>query len=144
MNREGWLTAAMSALRPHFRKAGLIVPRKTRVSCSWPSHGGMARKHTSRVDGETWFYKNSAPEISISPTLGQDDVEVLGTLAHEMVHASIGGRFDHRHKEFRLGIIAVGLTEGRPSASKAGPELRMKLAKISKKLGPYPHTGVRI
>lgn len=144
MNREGWLTAAMSALRPHFRKAGLTIPRGTRVACSWPSHGGTAKKATSEVDGETWFYTNGAPEIAISPRLGQDDIEVLGTLAHEMVHVAVGGKYDHRHKPLRDGFIAVGLTEGRPCATKAGPELRILLAEISKRLGPYPHAGVGV
>jgi hypothetical protein len=141
MNREGWLTEAMRALRPIVKRQGLSVPKGTRISCSWPADHGTSRK--VRKDAETWFFKNGAPEISISPTLGQDDVEVLGTVLHEMIHAAIGGEFDHRHKEFRHPCFAMGLV-GKPSATGVGPELRKRLTKISKQLGPYPHTGVTV
>lgn len=130
----------MSALRPRFRKAGLKVPRGTKVSCSWPSEGGIGRK--VRTDGETWFLKDGA-EIFISPALGQDDVEVLATLTHEMIHAALGGRVDHRHAAFRNAAHAVGLT-GKMCSTYAGHELAKDLAHIVKRLGPYPHVGVKV
>lgn len=141
MNREGWLTEAMRALRPLLKRQGLFVPRGTRISCSWPSDHGTSRK--VRKDAETWFFKDGAPEISISPTLGQDDIEVLGTVVHELVHCALGGAFDHRRKEFRDACLSVGLV-GRMAATTVGPELRVKLAEISKRLGPYPHVGVKV
>lgn len=74
--------------------------------------------------------------------LGQNDIEVLSTLAHEMVHAATD-EHDHRRSRFRSGCIAVGLTKGRPCATEPGVELRAELAKISRRLGPYPHLGIR-
>jgi len=142
MNREGWLTAALSALRPKFRKAGLPIPRGTRVACSWPSKGAIAKRARSRNDAETWYFANGAPEIAISPTLGQNDVEVLGALAHEMVHAALGHKIDHRFAAFREACEKIGLTRGRLCARRPGPELRAELEKLSRRLGPYPHTGV--
>lgn len=141
MNREGWLMAAMSALRPHLRKAGLYVPRGTKISCSWPTDHGTSRK--VRKDAETWFFKDGPPEISISPALGDDDIEVLGVVCHEMIHAAIGGEYDHRHREFRQACRAVGL-EGLMSATSVGPALHGRLVAIRRRLGEYPHGGIKL
>jgi len=133
MNRERWLTECVSALRPMFREAGQPIPKKIRVSCSWPSRG--ARK----LDGEAWSNEHSQDgcfEIFISPLL-DDPIEVSAVLVHELVHCAVG--FKEKHgKRFGALARAVGL-EGKTATSVAGSELKAGLKEIAKGIGRYPH-----
>jgi hypothetical protein len=136
MNREQWLTDAAELLRPIFKQHGYDVPH-IRVSTGWPSKGGRSLKR--RTIGECWFEHTSVdgiPQLFISPVL-VDGVEVLATLAHEMAHVVAGVEAMHRGK-FMEVINAIGLI-GKPTATKAGPELEVGLLYLLKKLGDYPH-----
>ncbi len=68
----------------------------------------------------------------------RDPVEVLGVLAHELVHelegVAVGG-------DFRKLAVAIGL-EGKMTATVAGPKLRETLEGISGSLGAYPHCAL--
>jgi hypothetical protein len=132
-HRESWLDRATILVRPLFDAAGAGPYPLLRTSCGWP--GGGTR---SRI-GECWSQTcsdDTSTEIFISPVL-DDPVQVLDVLVHELVHAIVG--CEHGHKApFRKLAIAVGLT-GKMTATEATPELKAKLEKIAKKLGPYPH-----
>ena len=77
--------------------------------------------------GQCWSRQSSSNEqnqIFISPVL-HDDVEVLDTLVHELVHAV--DDCQHKHgKEFKAIALSLGL-KGPMRSADAGPELRQTL-----------------
>ena len=136
--REAWLEAAVRELLPVFAKAGHDVP-PCRVSCGFASTG--ARTGTI---GQCWSTKASEDgvnQIFISPALS-DAVEVLDTLAHELIHAVDNCK--HKHgKEFKKIAISLGMVGPMRSAG-AGPALKEKLKLMATKLGPYPHARLSV
>lgn len=138
INRELWLTAALACLAEGvFRPAGYDVPENVRVSCSWPSHGGLAPKH--RVLGQAWDSSCSRDgyfEIFVSPYM-DDPEQVLEVEAHELTHVVVG--IEHGHlKPFRDCALAIGF-EGKMTATRAGAAFKRAVAPILENLGPYPH-----
>jgi hypothetical protein len=141
--REQWLNRLARKLRPLFGDAGVPLPDKVRITCGWPSHGGLGISGTmSRVIGECWSPKASRDghaEIFISPLL--DDATgphgVGATLVHELVHATVGNECGHRGA-FKRVAEAVGL-EGPMTATHAGGRLRELLGILLLGCGPYPH-----
>ena len=104
--REAWLQAAASFLLDHIVAHDL--PRvEVRVSCGWPVRGGVARRRT--VIGQCFppsLCKDGTPQIFISPRLA-DSIDVLGTLLHELLHASVGCQHGHK-KPFSQAARKVG------------------------------------
>lgn len=79
--------------------------------------------------------RGAKPKIYISPSL-DDPVELLGTIVHELIHVSIGCW--HYHDEvFEKPAREIGLS-GDLDHTVPGPELSIRLAEISDKLGTYP------
>jgi hypothetical protein len=81
-------------------------------------------------------------QIFISPRLA-NSLEVLGTLLHELIHASFGeqaSRIGHR-KEFSQAARKVGLA-GPPTATVVGPQLVPLLQEYLARVGPYPHAAI--
>lgn len=144
MNREQWLTDAVAKLTPFFRGAGLEVP-ELRVSCGFPSKGGLATK--KKVIGECWdglCAADGKPQLFISPMLCDAATAqgVLATLVHEMVHASIGTKAKHGPK-FKRAMKLVGL-EGKPTATVAGELLVERFKGIMSELVvSYPHSELK-
>jgi len=141
VTREGWLDDAVYRIRndvffPLVTAIG-DVPPPVRVSVGFPSKNALSRRR--RTIGQCWRASASSdgiPQILISPLLG-DGVEVLATLAHEMIHAL---RPDAGHKKAfqviaeRIGLVAPW------TATTAGEGLRARLNAIIEELGPYPHS----
>lgn len=140
MNREDWLNAATTEMKPWFVAEAAPLPETLRVSCGWPSRGGQSAK--KRSIGQCWNPIASADgttEVFISPVLA-DAVRVLDVLVHELVHAAVG--VDKGHKgPFRKLAKALGL-EGKMTETNAGPELTERLNVLAEKLGPYPHASL--
>jgi hypothetical protein len=137
--REAWLHAAASFLLDYMVEHGL-PPVAVRVSCGWPVRGGVSRRRT--VIGQCFapsVCKDGKPQIFISPRLSES-IEVLGTLLHELVHASIGCQFGHR-KEFSQAARQVGLA-GPPTATTVDETLRLLLVSYVERFGPYPHAAI--
>lgn len=137
--REGWLNAAALKLRPVFKKAEAELPEKVMMGCGWPK-GGKAEV-IGQCFGKTWT-QDGTVHIFISPTQA-DSVKVLATLAHELVHASLGEEKGHG-KEFKKLARAIGL-EGKLTAttvSEASP-LHSILVKIVEQIGEYPHSAMK-
>lgn len=137
--REAWLLAAVGELRGLFLSKGHVVPQSILVSCGFASTG----KRSHHI-GECWSTSASEVEINqiyISPTLG-DPVAVLDTLVHELVHAVDDCKNKHG-KPFRKIALSVGLQGSMRSAS-AGPTLKGQLAELAQKLGPYPHSMLKV
>jgi len=135
--RESWLHAGLEFIRPLFDDINKTVPKKIRVSCGFPSRNALGNR--LRAIGECWSDKASKGsyfEIFVSPLIN-DPVHVLDVLTHEVVHAVVGLECGHK-KPFRMVAVAVGL-EGSMKSTTAGEELKGRLEKIAKTLGPYPH-----
>lgn len=139
MNREAWLEKAIKLLQPMFTEAELTVP-EIRVSVGWPSRGALSTKN--RTIGQCWYGENTGddiPQIFISPVL-DNQAEVLATLVHEILHASLPSGTGHKGA-FVKGMKRLGL-EGKPTATHAGKDLLEKLEPISNKLGDFPHSKI--
>lgn len=133
--REQWLQAAVADLRNLLDQQGHTVPR-VHVSVGFP--GGGNRK--TRI-AECWMPASSADGIGhifISPIL-TGDVLVLGSLAHELVHAVNHSRGETGHGKCFADIAKpLGLV-GKMTETVAGAELAAKLEAIGAALGEYPH-----
>lgn len=132
--------APVEALRPLVDAAGGTLPPVVRVSCGFPSRAALSAAR--RRIGECWAKSASPagePEVFISPVLA-DPIEVLGVVAHELVHAGLPPWTGHRGR-FPKVARALGL-EAPMTATTVGPELRAKLAAILERIGAYPHKGL--
>jgi len=139
MNRETWLATATKRLRTHFKACGYTIPANVRSTCGWPSKSATSRKR-KRI-GECWDSTASAGdvfEIFISPAIS-DLNEVVDTLAHELVHATVGLKAKHG-AAFKRCATKVGLV-GKMTATTGGPEFRAWTA--ARKFKPYPHAELR-
>jgi hypothetical protein len=137
--REEWLREVLQwTSRDLFGCADAPAqPDNIRVSVGFPSSGGLGKKR--RVIGECWSFECSDgkfSEIFINPVLS-DGVEVISTLIHEVVHATVGVLEKHRG-QFVVASKAVGLQ--RPwTATTATPELAEKIKDFLAGFAPYPH-----
>lgn len=130
-NREAWLQKAADKMRPWFPGK---VP-EFRVSVGWP--GGKGKKGSTI--GQAWSRKateDGIPQVFISPVLS-DPVEVLATLLHEMAHVLDDNENGHK-KPFADIAAHVGLVKPW-TATTPSEELRLKLGKLVRELGVYPH-----
>lgn len=144
VNREAWLNAAVFEFKPFFLGQGLTVP-ELYVSCGFPSRNATSIK--KRYIGECWSGLQSAdkkPQLFISPFLVDPIAPggVLATLAHEIIHATIGCEAKHGPR-FVKAMKKVGL-EGKPTATVAGELMLEKMTRISEKIGPYPHSELKL
>ena len=138
-NREAWLQAAASFLLDYLAEHTLARVA-VRVSCGWPVRGGIARRRT--VIGQCFppaLCQDGTPQIFISPRLS-DSLDVLGTLLHELLHASVGCQHGHR-KAFSQAARQVGLA-GPPTATVVGDGLRPVLLAYVERVGQYPHAAI--
>ena len=143
-SREEWLQAAVRELQADvFTPAALEIPADVKVSCGWPSSGGV-RSSKGMTIGQCFSRscsKANINEIFISPTQN-DSVKVLDVLAHELIHAIDDCQNGHK-KAFRDMALAIGL-EGKMTATTAGEALKALLQAIVKRLGDYPHEELDI
>lgn len=136
-NREQWLTEAVEALTPLLGDEGFSVP-EVRVSTGFPSRGGLSAK--KRVIGQCWAAtasKDGVPHIFVSPVLDKPR-DVLSTLLHELIHASVGTEEGHKG-QFVTAAKAVGF-EGPWTQTPVGEALAEVLDGLAEELGEYPHT----
>ncbi len=107
-----------------------------RVNVGHPSK--FAFKAAGRAIGETFEASLSTDgytEIFISPFI-DEPADVLGTLIHEMGHATVGVKQGH-NEHFVKFMKAVNLI-GKPTATRSGRALQAQLKAIATELGPYP------
>ena len=138
-NRELWLLKATERhLMRLFKQHGAELP-VVKVSTGLP--GGRGGK---KAIGQHWAPEASDDKIGsvfISPTI-DDSSEVLATLVHELVHASVGNKAKHGAK-FKALAVKVGL-EGKMTATHAGEALKTELKTIVDTLGEYPHSKLNL
>lgn len=137
--RESWLIAAVEALTPMFTELGHELP-EVRISVGFPSGKGSR----ARAIGQCWHGSAAADglgQVFVSPVLG-DVIDVLETVAHEMVHAINHANGDNGHgRPFakiakKLGFLAP------MTSSPASDELKAKLRTIADELGEFPHAAL--
>lgn len=136
--KENWLSEAVVELETRFTSEGLTMPAKWRISSGFPSKGGLAAK--KRTIGQCWSPEASADgttEMIISITQ-DDELKILGVVAHEMIHAT--GILDHGPR-FRKIAHAIGLT-GKMTATEEGEFFIENTRDILKRLGAFPHAAL--
>lgn len=136
MTRQEWLEKAAVALRGRFDALGYEVPAAIRISIGWPrgSHG------RARAIGQCWATEASADkhnEIFISPELGNErSVKIIGVLAHELVHATVGVDAGHK-RPFKQCAEKIGLC-GKMTATEETPEFIAFAEDFIKANSDYP------
>lgn len=145
-SREQWLNEAAQEIvskygdvfRTHFGDEGMDHLNHLKVSTGFPSVQGL----TKRI-GECWKAKAAEDGVThhifINPRL-TDVVEVVATLAHEMVHAADDGENGHKGP-FTKAVREMGL-EGKATATVAGAAFAEWARGIDARIGSYPHTGL--
>jgi hypothetical protein len=133
LERQRWFEHGVAALRERFDAVGYTIPRNIRVSVGWPKGAAFCNKI-----GQCWLPAASSDQhaqLFISPELA-DDVRILGVLAHELVHATVGTEAGHR-APFKRCALRVGLC-GRMTATTESDAFRAWAAALVARIGPYP------
>lgn len=136
--REQWMTRVATQLAPEFKKLGYPLP-PFRVSTGFTSVGRRGKRvaecWTDRLDAERRH------QIFIDPR-SDDPVDVINSVAHELIHAAVG--LDQGHKgKFLTVALALGM-ERPMTSTPSGPAFVALAKKILKKIGPYPHTRLQV
>lgn len=140
-NREDWLNAAVSELRPFFSAVGKPLPENVRVTCGFPSNA----KRSGAI-GECWADTASADktfEVLISPVL-DDPVKVFEVLVHELCHATAGA-MNHGvnfQKVANLMHLAPSSTRAGWKATGQAATFAAQYGDIIKSLDAYPHAAL--
>jgi hypothetical protein len=118
--RHRWLEGAVALLRPKFAAAGYQVPERIRASIGFTRGSGW--QHSI---GQCWAASQSTDglhEVFVSPELGTPELtaRIVGVLAHELAHATVGTAAGHK-APFKRCANAIGLT-GRMTATVESPE----------------------
>ena len=131
--RQEWIETAVKMFREHFSANWQTVPDNIRLSVGFP----VGAKDGKRILGQCFpmeFSKDQHWEIFISPNY-VDSVEILETIAHEMVHATVKEP-GHRGK-FKQCALAIGF-EAPMTATPAGPKMLEFINKIIEAIGKFP------
>jgi hypothetical protein len=140
-NREDWLSAAVSELRPFFDAVGAPLPANVRVTCGFPSNA----KRSGAI-GECWADTASADqtfEVLISPVL-DDPLRVFDVLVHELCHATAGA-MNHGVNFQKVAALMHLVPSAGPKGWKAtGPSASFipTFGSIIDSLGSYPHAAL--
>lgn len=130
--REAWLRNAVDLIRPWFVELGATMPEYY-VTVSYPATGAKGK-----AIGVCSFHgADGKPQLLIHPKL-DDEVLILATLVHEMVHAVLGWEAQHG-PIFKKLAMALGLA-GKMTATVPSDELETTLRTMLRRLGPYPHS----
>lgn len=140
-NREEWLTAAITELRPLFAIEGHPISDRIRVSCGFPAHharsGKVGETHASAASADQHY------EVLISPVLA-DPAEVLSVLIAELSHTRpgcLGHGQGYQSACTAMGLHAPSGDWKSPLAVDTFPTL---YADILASLGPYPHAELSV
>jgi len=135
LTREEWLHLLTARyLWPLIKQHSGATPGNVRMSVGFPS----GRRNANKAVGQCWYPESSSDksfEVFVSPVLVAYDV--VHTLLHELVHASVGPGHGHKGPFKRLAV-AVGL-EGKMTATVPGDALAAKIKGWLEELPKYPH-----
>jgi hypothetical protein len=136
--REGWLNEAAELILLFILAPATAIDTACKVKVSVGFTGVKGASNTKALG--SCFRKSCSTEgfneIYISP-ICDDSLEILGTLAHELIHAI--DDCQSGHKGFFAKVARkIGLI-GPLTATSAGPALAAKLESFIGLLGPIPH-----
>lgn len=130
--REEWLMKAKDLLQKNIFRSWEF-PEGIKVSC-----GDLDKKHLGCCFSKECS-ENQFTEIFISPSL-KEETEVLGTLAHELIHAFLGNNKKHG-KEFGKVAEEIGLLPPWRS-TKESDRFKKDVSLFIEELGKYPHAKI--
>lgn len=139
-NRETWLEAAISTMRPWFDDMNQPLPERVLISCGWPrNQGGKAKPVGQAFDPV--LTTDGSGHIFICPTVAEP-VRVLDIVLHECCHLAVGVGVGHSGPFVTL-IRAFGLVgKATQTRAESGSALYERLLALAGDLGPYPHSPV--
>jgi hypothetical protein len=136
-NRESWLTQLAGLAIPHMQDSAKLAFGRWRVTCGFPSSGGMLGRRKSRI-GECWNPRASmdqTAEVLISPVLAKPG-DVSHVLVHELIHVALPGA--GHGKPFQAAAKRLGLLKPY-TATTPGEAFWPWMRPLLDQLGPYPH-----
>lgn len=135
--REAWMMAATEIFRPKFFEKGFPLPDVVRPSMGFPS-----KMRGGKVVGQCHFTADDLnPQVFVSPVHG-DEVSILSTLLHELIHSALGPGVGHAGDFVRLAKL-WGF-EAPWTSTPMGPELKAYLTEVAAALGPIPHSKITL
>lgn len=129
-----WLEKATVAFRQHFLDCGWTIPDNVRVSIGIPK--GMHGQ--KKAIGQCWSNRATSDnyyEIFSSPEQGRE-FDHLETLAHELIHATVGTEAGHKGL-FKLCALDVGFV-GPMTTTPSGDKMKAAIQRIINSIGYYP------
>jgi hypothetical protein len=141
--REEWLREVALAMVPHVEKAAGKKMPPFRVSCGFPSKGGV-KSAKGWTRGQCWAPEVSGDghaEIFINPGLGEAAL-VGAILCHELMHACAGLAAGHG-PVFQAAMRKLGHEKPFTSANPT-PEYHEWAQPIIDAAGKYPHAELRV
>ena len=153
-----WFEKATQSLSDKvFRPHGFKVPKNIRINVSEMRTANKTTAHTTLgrcypTHFTTGKHDNPAPkreqvniiQMNIATTGKDNSVNVLDTLAHELIHAIDDNKSGHKKGgAFDKMARAIGL-EGKLTSTYAGEELKGRLNGIIKTIGKFPLQEVNL
>lgn len=133
IDRQMWCEKAVGNFRLHFAENWWTIPDNVRISVGIPKHSG----HVKAI-GQCWPMEASGDgfyELFTSPEQGNEMMH-LETIAHELVHATVGTKAGHRGP-FKACAEAIGFIAPMTSTP-AGPKMQKVCQNIINSIGYYP------
>lgn len=136
--REQWLERGAALIRES------LIPQlqryRCRVSCGWPHKAAVARTARRVVSAGFPSIQPTTRVTTFSSLRRFDPIEVLQTLAHELVHVAAGPKVGHKGAFVK---IAKSIGFKAPwTSTPASLELIERLNGLLVNLGPYPHAAI--
>lgn len=141
--RESWLLAAVEVLRPIFSEAGYSLPEHVRISTGFGlTMRGENATILAQVFGEA-HSRDHHHNVFVSPVL-EAVPDVLGALAHELLHIVVGVVEGHG-KKFADAMKVLGFA-GKPTEALPSSETMARWMEREDvvALGSYPHVKLEL
>lgn len=138
--REAWLGRAAKIIAETLFEGQDVPP--IRISVGWPGGG----KKETRI-GECWptaASEDGVAQIFLSPIRGESKtVDVIATLAHEMIHAMVDCADGHGGA-FKKIAKGVGFGPKFTQSGSRSEELTERFQGIAERMGPFPHAAIQL
>lgn len=138
LQRELWLSEAVTKLRPFMAQRGLQLPERVAVEVGVTMTCEDGRPALGQCSPR-WKSEEGIPRILLSQELS-NPLRLLDVLLHELLHAADDCENGHG-AWFQAWARHFGL-QGNPGTW-AGPRLKATLLPIARALGPYPSASKR-
>lgn len=148
--RHNWIEQSLLEFRAHFASCGYTVPDNVRVSVGFTKGGHAGKKALgvcySPIASADGFY-----ELFIFPEVGArgeelidkaSTINILETVAHELVHATVGNEHGHRGN-FIVCAAAVGFVKPW-RYTPAGDKIMQIIEQIIGKQGLFPAGAIKL